>query len=145
MMRKLILLIACVWFMGCAALPGIIKAVSEGGHLLSSFVDVADTRQRAYFARHPSLERSQQADTAISQVRLAIAAFDYAAASAQAADDQDLTKSKAEALKAYGALRDLLDEMGVLTATAPDGGADGNAPAPEPFELPTADDLSLHM
>jgi hypothetical protein len=48
-------------------------------------------------------------------------------------------------LRAYAALRELLDRLGILTATPPAGGAETDAPLPQPLELPTVDDVAARL
>lgn len=145
MHRLTLIAVLALSLAGCSGLLGALSTVAQGAQVLSSLVDVANTGQDAYFARHPDLERQQEVAAALHRARLAISALDAATAAAKAADDGDLEAAKVGALEAYSELRKLLDEMGVLTATAPSGGADGNAPDPEPFELPPAGQVAAYL
>lgn len=137
------LLVLCVLpLSGCAGvLPALAKA-AQGAQWLGSIVEVADAGASAYFARHPSLEREQRVNAAVKRARLALAALDAALATADAAANEDAARAKQEALAAYADLRALLVEFGVLSATPPAGGAEADAPEPEPFALPMPAEVS---
>ncbi len=127
---------------GCAALPSILAGIGQGAQWLGSLVDVAEAGSDAYFARHPSQARAEQVDQRVRQAKMAVAALNQALAAAQAAESKDVQTAKQEAVTAYERLRELLDELGVLGAVAPPGGAETDAPAPEPLELPSAEDVA---
>lgn len=144
-LRAILILGLLMFLPGCPALLHALSAASQGSQWLSSAIDVADAGQAAYFARHPSQEREPQVHAAIRQARTAAAALDSAIATAESVKDKDVSAAKDSALAAYKSLRELLLEMGVLDATPPEGGAETEAPYPEPFELPLADDIGKHL
>ena len=123
---------------GCASLLPALAKVSRGSQYLGTVIDVADAGADAYFARHPSLDNERKVDAAVRAAHGALAALNGALAAAEAASDEDVVTARVEALKAYASLRTLLADLGVLTATPPDGGAETDAPMPEPFTLPEA-------
>ena len=123
---------------GCQSLLPVLAKMGQASQYLGSVINVAEDGARAYFARHPSQEREAAADRAIRRARLALAALD---AALTASDPKQRAAARTEALKAYSALRALLDSFGVLTATPPLGGAETTAPKPEPFELPKAAEI----
>lgn len=126
---------------GCASvLPALMK-VAQGAQLVSSLVDAAEVGSRAYFDRHPSLENERQVQTEVRRTRLAIAALDAATAAATSADAGELDVTRKRTLESYARLRELLADLGILDATPPSGGAETNAPEPEPLELLTAGEL----
>lgn len=143
--RSILILAVLLLTAGCAALPQILAGVAQGSQYLGSLLDVAESGSDAYFARHPSLERESKVAQAIRRARLAQAALDASVAAAASADDGNMSKARSDALEAYKALRDLLDELGVTSATPPPGGAETEAPPPEPFELPPPDDVGRHL
>jgi hypothetical protein len=117
---------------GCSLLPALV----QGAQWLGTVIDVADSGADAFFARHPSLEAESKVDAHMHRARLALAALDAALAAGG-----DTTKARAEALASYAALRTLLADLGVLSATSPAGGAETDAPKPEPFNLPSPDEV----
>lgn len=121
---------------GCASLLPALAKASQAAQYLGTVIDVADSGADAYFARHPNHEREHKVDAAVRDARKALAALDAVLATGEAASADDKARARVEAFKAYAALRDLLDSLGVLSATPPDGGAETDAPEPEPFELP---------
>lgn len=149
MRRKLILLIACVWFMlalpGAACIGSALPAIIQGAQLLGSAIDVADAGQRAYFSRHADMEAQIKAATAVRYARAALLALNSAQAAAQSADDGDLVAAKKSALESYKQMRALFGKLGVLTAAPRAGGADGMGPDSEPVDLPTADELAAYL
>lgn len=120
---------------GCPAALQVAAAVASGASWLSSVIDTASAGSDRYFARHPSAERQASVTGALERARKAAAALE---ASAGAAERQD-------ALAAYLNLRALLLELGVLGAVAPDGGAESDAPAPQPFTMPDADEAKAKL
>jgi len=142
-----IVFIACalMGLSGCGAVMSALAAAGQGSQWLASALDVAEAGSDAYFARHPSLERQQQVSTAVRQARLGQAALDAALATAESADAGNIEKARSDALTAYGALKALLDELGVTSAKGPLGGAETEAPIPEPFALPTEADLAARL
>jgi len=130
---------------GCASLLPALTKAAQGAQWLGTVVDVADKGADAYFARHPSLDNERRVDAAVRRARLALAALDAVLATAEAASSEDTARAKQDALAAYADLRALLVELGVLSATPPAGGAEGNAPNPEPFELPMPDAIEATL
>jgi hypothetical protein len=122
---------------GCA---GLLPALSAGASWLGTVLDVAQGGAGAYFARHPNLETEQRVDAAELRARKALAALQAALAAGET-DGQ----VRAEALAAYEGLRVLLGEAGVLDARAPAGGAETEAPPPEPLLLPTVAEVKAHL
>lgn len=130
---------------GCAGVLEALAQAGQGSQWIGTVVDVAEAGADAYFARHPNLEASRRVETAVRRARSALAALDAALATADAVDDQDVAQAKVEALRAYTELRGLLAELGVLTATPPAGGAEADAPEPEPFELPLPEQIKAAL
>ena len=133
---------------GCApalaALQGLVRS-TQGSQWLGSVLDVAETGAAAYFDRHPSIERQQDVAQAIRVARQAQEALDRVLAAVDAVESGDAEKARSEALTAYASLRALLAELGVLTATPPPGGAEGNAPSPVPLLLPTVAEVDARL
>jgi predicted dinucleotide-binding enzyme len=121
---------------GCAGVLEALAKAGQGAQWIGTVVDVAEAGADAYFDRHPNLEASRRVEAAVRRARSALAALDAALATADAVEREDVAQAKLEAVRAYAELRGLLAELGVLTATPPAGGAEGDAPAPEPVELP---------
>lgn len=130
---------------GCAGLLEALAKSGQAAQWVGTVVDVAEAGADAYFARHPNLEASRRVDVAVRRARSALAALDAALATAEAVDDQGVARAKVEALRTYSELRGLLAELGVLTATPPAGGAEGNAPEPEPVELPLPEEIKAAL
>lgn len=126
---------------GCAPFMSALAKVSRGAQYIAALIDAADAGQNVYFAKHPSAEREASVRDRMKQARLAVVALESVLDAGEAASDGDIAKVRTSALNAFGDLRDLLDELGVLDARPPDGGAETDAPNPEPFELPTVADL----
>lgn len=144
-MRRLLIALMMLLQFSCGAALQALQAASQGAQWLGTAIDVAEGGAERYFNRHPSLEREQDVRAAILRARLAKQALDGALAAADAADAGDVAAARTAALAAFSAMRQLLDEMGVLTATSPMGGSETDAPAPEPFELPTAKDIAARL
>lgn len=123
--------IALLVLTGCASLLPALAKIAQGAQWLGTVIDVADSGANAYFARHPNAEREQRVDAAVRRARIALAALDASLAASKGDDN-----ARSEALKAYTELRSLLADLGVLSATPPDGGAETDAPEPEPLVLP---------
>jgi hypothetical protein len=135
MIHRLALLLL-VALTGCAAFPAILAGVAQGAQLLGSVVDLAETGSEAYLARHPDQGKTEAIGAAVRKARAALVALNAALAAGEAADAGQTDKARSEALRAYRELRALLDEMGVLGAVPPAGGAETAAPKPEPLALP---------
>ena len=144
-MKHLILALA-FFLCGCGAgLMPALSAIGQGAQWLSSALAVADAGQNAYFDRHPSLESENAVKVALLRARLAVEALDAAVAAAGGANDGNVKLTKEEALDAYEALRELLESLGVTSALPPLGGAETNAPVPQPFSLPTRAEIAARL
>lgn len=122
----LVLLLAFV-----PACGGALGTAAKVAHVVGNALEILDgaaSGAEAYFARHPSLDNEAAVVDAVELVRAAI--------------DSD---EKTKAVETYGELRELLDGLGVLSATPPDGGAETDAPEPEPFELPTDEEFEAAL
>lgn len=122
----LVLLLAFV-----PACGGALGTAAKVAHVVGNALEILDgaaSGAEAYFARHPSLDNEAAVVDAVALVRAAI--------------DSD---EKTKAVETYGELRSLLDGLGVLSATPPDGGAETDAPEPEPFELPTDEEFEAAL
>jgi hypothetical protein len=119
--------------------------IAQGAQLLGSVVDVAEAGSKAYFAKHANMESQLKVEAKIRQLRQAIAALNTAQLLAKSATDGNLIEAKDYALELYKQLRALLVELGVLDAKPPMGGATGEGPDPEPFELPTVEQIEAAM
>lgn len=140
-MRRLALLVAVVALSsGCAGALKALQVANIAADYLTSVVELADTGQEAYFARHPNLDAQNRVGVAMLSTRRALAAYQAASAAVSAGDAGDTKAARAAALEAYGELRALLDELGVLSGTA-EGGAETEAPDPGPLVLPTVTEL----
>lgn len=126
---------------GCASLLPALAKAAQGAQWIGTVLDVANAGSGAYFDRHPNLETERKVDAALRASRGALATLNAALASAEAATDEDVVKARSEALKAYTELHDLLSDLGVLTATPPDGGAETDAPPPDPVNIPNPEQV----
>ncbi|MEE9395203.1 MAG: hypothetical protein V3W41_22150 [Planctomycetota bacterium] len=140
--RAIFVLGLLLFLTGCPALLSALTAASQGAQWLSSAVDVASAGSDAYFARHPHPENEPAVDRAVRNARRSVAALNALLSAGDSAADQDVEQAKKDALAAYGELRELLSGLGVLSGVAPPGGAETSAPMPEPFTLPTRDDIA---
>ena len=144
-MRRLVLLLALLGLAGCPAFWAAIPRMAQGAQLVGQLLDIAAAGTDAYYARHPGREAQAEVESALRLARTALAALDAGLLAAEGADDPDLTARRKRALEAYEQLRVLLEGRGVSSATPPGGGAETDAPLPEPFELPTADEIARRM
>lgn len=145
-MRRILL--CAVLVLGLGGCPGFLAAlahVTQGVQWLGAVLDAADAGQQAFFARHPNGESETLVRDLLRRAKLAEATLAGAAAAAKSAGDGDLETARTEALEAYAKLRAVLDELGVLDARSPPGGAETDAPKPEPVELPTADEVRVRL
>lgn len=138
-----LIVFAFVFLSGCSTLLPALAKAAQGAQYLGTVIDVADAGADAYFARHPNLDAERRVEAAMRRAHAALTALNRSLATAEAVADEDVTRARSEALSAYGALRDLLAELGVLTATPPAGGAETDAPEPEPLELPMPSEVPL--
>lgn len=137
-MKRAAVLVALVLSLGgCDALLPALAKVGHGASWIGALVDVAEGGARAYFDRHPNRDRQAAVDSSVRTARGALAALQAALAAGEAAEAGELEEAKEGAVEAYDALRATLDELGVLSATPPPGGAETDAPNPEPLDLPT--------
>lgn len=130
---------------GCASVLPALIAASQGAQWLGTVLDVAEAGADAFLARHPHQATEEQIDHAVRKARAALSALDAALAVAEAVGDEDVARARHEAVVAYGELRKLLDELGVLSGRAPAGGAETDAPLPEPVELPSAELIEARL
>jgi hypothetical protein len=128
--------------LGCAGLLPALAQLASGASWLGSLVSVADAGQQAYFLRHPNIERQAKVDAALRRARGALADLTGAIAAGESLGKGDRDKAKADALAAYADLRGTLDDLGVLSAEPPLGGAETEAPKPVPFALPSPNDIA---
>lgn len=140
-----LLLLGVLTLSGCAGVFEALSKAAQGAQWIGTVLDVAEAGADAYFARHPNLEATRRVQAAARGARSALAALDAAVATANAAESEDIAQAKREALRAYAELRGLLAEFGVLTATPPAGGAEAEAPKPEPFELPLPEEIGAAL
>jgi hypothetical protein len=139
-MKKLLALLGLLFLAGCnGAALGVLSKVAQGASYLGSLLDVAHGGSDAFFDRHPNPESEGRVARAELRARKALAALEGAVAAGEAADAGDRERARSEAVASYGELRGLLDELGVLAARSPQGGAETEAPKPEPLDLPLPD------
>lgn len=143
--RTILVLGAMLFLSGCAELVSAMATVSQGAQWISSALDVAESGSDAYFARHPHPEREPKIDDAMRHARQSVSALNAILSAGDSAAAKDVDKAKGAALEAYGELRGLLLELGVLEARPPEGGAETEAPIPKPFTLPTSDDIAARL
>lgn len=122
-MRHLLLVLA---LSGCA---GLLPALAQSAQYLGTVLDVASAGAAAYYARHPNQDAQDAVRAADLRVRQELAVYNAALAAGE-------NPSKENLLAAYEELRALLADR-VLSATPPDGGAETDAPEPQPFDMPT--------
>jgi len=103
------------------ALATAAKVVQVAGSAIE-MIDTISGKASAYFDRHPSLDNAAAVNDLVGEVRALVEAGEH---------------DKAVAL--YEQLVELLEGLGIPDAEPPEGGAEnGEAPKPEPFDLPTA-------
>jgi hypothetical protein len=136
-MRPIMICLALMIGTGCgAAFGSVLATMAQVGQSIGSALSLAETGAGIYFARHPRADDEAAVRAALRTARATLVTYDRAVATGQGVD-----AAKAAALEAYDALRELLSVLGVLDARPPDGGAETEAPAPEPFMLPLASEL----
>ena len=143
--RLLLILGALLFVSGCAEALAALDTAARGASWLSSAIAMADAGQDAYFARHPSPENEPKVQKALLSAKQGDAALKALLAAGEAAASKDVEEAKKNALEAYGELYKLLTELGVLEGRAPPGGAETDAPVPEPFVIPTPDDIQQRL
>lgn len=122
-----------------------LEGLSLGAQWLGTVIDVARGGADAFSARHPNRERDAAIARAERGARSALAAYEGLLAAGRAVDNDDVVAARAALVTAYGALRALLDEAGVLDARSPAGGAETESPAPEPVSLPSVDEVAARL
>lgn len=130
------LIVLVILLSGCAAFGEVLAKAAQAGQVIGTAIEVADRGAEVYFARHPSPEREPKVRDAIDRARDGLLAYDRAVALGQNVD-----RARVDALASYEAMRKLLDELGILDAVAPSGGAETDAPPPKPFDIPSSDEL----
>jgi hypothetical protein len=131
---------------GCTA-AGWAKALqvavelTQGSDYLGSVIDVAERKADRYFDRHPNLEREREVEQQFDMAREKLELLRKVIAVSDALEAGDVERARAAALDAYEALRQVLDSYGILDATPPAGGAETDAPKPQPFSMPTRADM----
>jgi len=144
-MKRLLLALALLLLTGCAPFWSALTAASQGAQWLGSALDVAEGGADAYYARHPNQQAEQALGMAMRRARAAEAALNATLAAMASHQHGTAAGQRSEALKAYAAVRALLDAGGVLDARIPDGGSETTAPMPQPFTLPTAEELGRSL
>lgn len=147
MKNNLILIALALALSGCTpgSVASAISAISHGAQWLGTVLDVAEGGSGAFFARHPNREVQEKIAAANRLTRSQLAVVEGLIAAGKAADDGELAAARELLIKAYEAERRLLEEAGVLDARAPAGGADAEAPEPQPFSLPTAAEVGARL
>lgn len=128
-------LIACAP-MGCAAMRDILTRAAQVGQVVGTAIDVAEKGAAVYYARHPRPDDERKVSDSLQVARDALLAFDRAVVAGK-----NIDKARGDAIKAYESLRQLLDDLGILDARIPEGGAETEAPEPKVFDLPTIEEL----
>ena len=127
--KTVAMIVFAVFLAGCGS--GLLSTAAKTAHVVGdalSIIDgVADGAQK-YFDRHPSMEREEAIDAAVELVREATKA-----------------ENREKAVELYDDLRGLLDEYGVIDATPPEGGAETDAPKPEPLDVPSTDEFEATL
>lgn len=141
MKRAIVLVCLAFALTGCGAVLSALAAAAPAVGLIGSAIDAADDGAGAFFARHPSLEGKAEITAGVRTARLALLAYQRAAAAAESVDGGDMAAAKAHVLASWGALRELLGTWGVLEGVGPAGGADGAGEAVSPLDVPTEDEL----
>lgn len=116
------MLVSCDGALGTAA-----KVAHAAGNALD-ILDGLSSKSQAYFDRHPSLDNNAAVTDLIKQVREAVEG-----------------EEREKAVELYRDLRELLDGLGIPAAKPPMGGAETDAPMPEPFEVPTVEDFEASL
>lgn len=146
-MKRALILIVALWCAACtpgqrATAASMLQGVAQGADWLAAAIDAAESGSERYFARHPNRDAQQSVSSALHRARLANEALTGLLATVDAINDERLDYARKRALKTYASLYALLDSLGVQDAIAPAGGADGDAPDPLPFALPSPDELA---
>lgn len=116
----------------CHLLPSVAQ-LAKGAAMVADAIDAAEAGSRVYLQRHPNLDAERSLAAAVKRARLAVSTLS-AALAAGASDDA--AQARLEAVRAYGSLVQLLDELGILSGRPALGGAETDAPAPGPLPLP---------
>lgn len=123
---------------GCAPFDHLLRATqrTSASSYLASLLDVAEAGAKAYFDRHPNLERERAIEEHLVRLRKAIAQVNAALAKGE-----DAAAAIEAAIARYQALRELLASVGVLSGEPPAGGPETDAPRPEPLDLPDVEEV----
>lgn len=141
-MRRVVI-VAALLLPACAAfsdVAGTLVQAAQAAQTLGTLLDTAEYGVDRYLARHPNESLAVEIDRVLRHARAALVTYDRLVATSGATLTQ-IDAARAAALDAYARLRDVLAAAGVLDAQAPMGGAESDAPAPSPFDLPTRDTL----
>lgn len=130
-MKRLGVALACL-VCGCLPVAKVVQAASW----LGSVLDAAEAGARVYHQRHPSMNAEFALAKALQRARMAVMALQ---AADMAKDEEAVAKAKREAVSSYAELRRLVEDSGVVDAAPAAGGAETDAPAPEPLELPSVE------
>lgn len=130
-MRELGLVLACL-LSSCFPLAKVARAAAWVGSIL----DAAEAGAKVYHQRHPSMDTEFALARALQRARMAVVALQ---AADMAGDDEAVVKAKREAVASYAEVRRILAESGASDAAPATGGAETEAPSPEPFALPTVE------
>lgn len=141
MKRAIVLVCLALTLSGCGAVLSALASVAPAVGLIGSAIDAADEGADAFFARHPSLAGKAEIDRGVKDARLALLAYNRAAAAASSVDSGDMAAAKAHILATWSALRALLSSWGVLTGVGPAGGADGAGGPVQPLDVPTVAEI----
>jgi hypothetical protein len=150
-LRRVVPFVALVstapFFSGCGAggLLSVLSGIAQGSQWLSSLIDAGESGANAYLARHPGRAPVGVIESAVTRARLGVALLDKAIALGLRPGDHDYDAARKEALDAYDALWNLLNELGVLTAKPPLGGVETEAPVPDPVPLPTMYEVAKRL
>jgi hypothetical protein len=123
---------------GCGGIGQVVKALAQGAQsaaAVGNALDLAETGANLYFARHPS-PHANDVTLAIQGVRSLLNAY---AAAVKAGEG--VAEAEAALRSAYDNLVELLESRGVLNGEPPAGGAETEAPLPEPFHMPPSEVL----
>jgi hypothetical protein len=86
----------------------VVQAVMNASQWVGSLLEVADQSQRAWFSVNPDVQKQLEVERAVLRARKALAALNAVAIASKSADDGDLVKAKADLIRAYRELEQLL-------------------------------------
>lgn len=116
-----------------------ISKATKVSQVITGVMEDVDEAQKAYFDRHPSMESEKDVKDALSETRAAVEKLNTAV---EGEDEDQVSDARTAALGKYGDLRKILDERGILSGEPPAGGAETDAPSPQPFDMPTVEEVS---